>query len=93
MSNRSELTDEEWQTFYSLLLLNPRVYVDSVERYRCFFNAVLWILRSGGQCRLLRLPHWVNGIPCLSGFKDGANRAYGEIYMRAVDNILICNGS
>jgi transposase len=53
MSNRAELSDEEWQTFYGLLLLNPRVYVGTVEKCRCFLNAVLWVLRSGGQWRLL----------------------------------------
>jgi transposase len=53
MSNRAELSDEEWQAFYGLLLLNPRVYVGALETCRCFLNAVLWILRSGGQWRLL----------------------------------------
>lgn len=53
MTNRAELTDDEWQTFYGLLLLEPRVYVGSVEKCRGFLNAVLWILRSGGQWRLL----------------------------------------
>lgn len=53
MSNSSELSYEEWQAFYDLLLLNPRVYVGVLETCRCFLNAVLWILRSGGQWRLL----------------------------------------
>ncbi|MEQ1546819.1 transposase [Methyloglobulus sp.] len=53
MSNRAELSDEEWQAIYSLLLLNPRIYVGALEACRCFLNAVLWILRSGGQWRLL----------------------------------------
>jgi transposase len=53
MPNRVELSEEEWQAFYGLLLLNPRVYVGSLATCRCFLNAVLWILRSGGQWRLL----------------------------------------
>jgi transposase len=53
MPNRAELTADEWQTFYGLLLLERRVYVGCVEKCRVFLNAVLWILRSGGQWRLL----------------------------------------
>ena len=53
MPNRAELTDEEWQTLYGLLLLNQRVYVGSEENCKRFPNAVLWILRSGTQWRLL----------------------------------------
>ena len=45
MPNRVELLEEEWETFYDLLL-NPPVYVGSLETCRCFLNAVLWILRS-----------------------------------------------
>jgi transposase len=53
MANRTELTDEEWQSIYSLLLLNKRVYVGSEEKSRRFLNAILWILRVGTQWRLL----------------------------------------
>jgi transposase len=53
MPNRAELTDGEWQTFYDLLLLDQRVYVGSEVKCRRFLNAVLWILRSGSQWRLL----------------------------------------
>ena len=60
MLNRIELTDEEWQAIYSLLLLNQRIYIGSEESSRRFLNAVLWILRSGAQWRLLpsSLGHW-----------------------------------
>jgi transposase len=53
MGNRVELTDDEWQTFYDLLRLNQQVYIGSVGQCRNFLNAVLWILRSGAQWRLL----------------------------------------
>ena len=60
MANRTELTDEEWQTIYSLLVLNQRIYIGTEESSRRFLNAVLWILRSGSQWRLLpaSLGHW-----------------------------------
>ncbi len=45
MKNRIELSDEEWQAIYSVLLLNPRGYVGSEDNSRRFLNAVLWILR------------------------------------------------
>ncbi|WP_430232752.1 transposase [Nitrosomonas communis] len=38
---------------YRLLLVQERVYIGSVETCRRFLNAVLWILRSGAQWRLL----------------------------------------
>jgi transposase len=53
MVNRAALTDKEWQTLYGLLLLNERIYVGSEEKCKRFLNAVLWILRSGTQWRLL----------------------------------------
>jgi transposase len=60
MPNRTELTDEEWQAIYSLLLLNQGIYIGSEEKSRRFLNAVLWLLRGGTQWRLLpaALGHW-----------------------------------
>ena len=60
MANRTELTEEEWQKIYSVLLLNKRIYLGTEETARRFLNAVLWILRSGCQWRLLpaSLGHW-----------------------------------
>jgi len=57
MMNRAELTDEEWASLYEILLLISSVYVKSEKRTRKFLNAVLWILRSGGQWRLLPTSH------------------------------------
>ncbi|PPD44725.1 MAG: hypothetical protein CTY16_11565 [Methylobacter sp.] len=53
MINRAELTDTEWQAIHSLLVLNGQVYVGLEENCRRFLNAVLWVLRSGAQWRLL----------------------------------------
>jgi transposase len=53
MPNRAELSDEEWRTFYGLLLLNPGVHIGSEENCKRFLNAVFWVLRSGTQWRLL----------------------------------------
>ncbi len=60
MLNRIELSDAEWQAIYSVLLMTPRVYVGSEANSRRFVNAVLWLLRSGAQWRLLptSLGHW-----------------------------------
>jgi len=41
------------QTIYGLLLLNQRIYVGSEKNCKRFLNAVLWLLRSGTQWRLL----------------------------------------
>lgn len=49
MTNRTKLIDEEWQTIYSLLKLNQRVYAEPEETSHLFLNAVLWVLRSDCQ--------------------------------------------
>jgi transposase len=53
MSSRTELSDQQWEIFYVLLLHDGRVYVGPIEKCRRFLNAVLWLLRSGAQWRLL----------------------------------------
>ena len=53
MMKRVELTDEEWVEFHRYLKAHSRVYVGASEQCRRFINAVLWVLRSGGQWRLL----------------------------------------
>lgn len=53
MSNRTELTDEQWETFYQFLLLHGRNYNGSNKSCRRFLHAVFWLLRSDAQWRLL----------------------------------------
>src|SRR5512144_3358612 len=50
---RGVLTDEQWVTIWTFLVAHPRVYVGRPEACRLFLNAVLWVLRSGAQWRLL----------------------------------------
>ena len=51
--NRVVLTDEQWVTISAFLAAHPRVYVGRPEACWRFLNAVLWVLRSGAQWRLL----------------------------------------
>src|SRR5512143_179035 len=58
--NRVVLTDEQWVTIWTFLVAHPRVYMGRPEACRRFLNAVLWVLRSGAQWRLLptELGYW-----------------------------------
>lgn len=51
--DRTKLTDAQWATIWAFLVLHPRVTVGRPETCRRFLEAVLWILRSGAQWRLL----------------------------------------
>jgi transposase len=50
---RVKLTDAQWVTIETLLVAHPRVYVGQPSECRRFLDAVLWVLRSGAQWRLL----------------------------------------
>jgi len=51
--DRSLLTDEQWAVILPFLLSHPHVHVGKPHACRAFLEAVLWVLRSGGQWRLL----------------------------------------
>jgi len=58
--DKSKLSDDEWVTLMGRLKKTPGIRVGCEATCRQFVEAVLWILRSGAQWRLLpdRLGHW-----------------------------------
>ena len=58
--DRTRLLDDQWLQVFTLLNLHPQVRVGSPDRCRAFIEAVLWILRTGSQWRLLpeERGHW-----------------------------------
>jgi len=49
----AELRDDQWEKIYTFLQHHPRAYAGKEAECRLFVEAVLWILRSGAQWRLL----------------------------------------
>lgn len=60
MANRLEISDEAWAAIYPIRAAHPQVRMASTEGCRAFLMAVLWVLRSGAQWRLLpaEFGHW-----------------------------------
>ncbi|NJN46649.1 MAG: IS5 family transposase [Candidatus Competibacteraceae bacterium] len=50
---RTYLSDAQWGVIWPFLVNHPRVYVGNPLTCRAFLEAVLWVLRSGSQWRLL----------------------------------------
>jgi transposase len=53
MANRLEISDEEWRVIYPILVIRRDIRLGSEAKVRAFMAAVLWVLRSGSQWRLL----------------------------------------
>ena len=51
--DKTRLTDSEWVVILSQLKKTPRIYIGGEVQCRRFVEAVLWILRVGGQWRSL----------------------------------------
>lgn len=54
------IADERWSKIYAYCQSTSRVHIYSEAELRRFFEAVLWITRSGAQWRLLpeEYGHW-----------------------------------
>jgi len=48
-----QIRQEQWNKIVEFLRQHPQVYVGQVNECRRFLSAVLWIMRSGAQWRLL----------------------------------------
>jgi transposase len=71
--NRTVLTDEPWVTIWAFWAAHARVYGGQPEACRRCLNAVLGVLRSGAQGRLLPA-QWGRWNSVFKRFSRGAER-------------------
>ena len=85
MANRHELSSIQWQVIHQILQTLPQVRVGNEARCLAFLNAVVWILRSGTQWRLLpeSHAHWNSVFKRFSRWCDKG--VWNEIHARCVD--------
>lgn len=53
MASGASLTDETWDRLYDFLKNVKKIHTNDEQKTRNFVEAVLWIVRSGAQWRLL----------------------------------------
>jgi transposase len=94
MANRLEISNEEWKTIHPILAAHPHVRVASECKCRAFLAAVLWVLRSGAQWRLLPPSHgrWNTVFKrfsrwCQHGVWEALHR--GCVYLADFQEVLI----
>lgn len=51
--DRTRLTDEEFERIFAMLKMIRGIYTGTPIQCRCFVEAILWVLRVGGQWRSL----------------------------------------
>ena len=47
------LPDAQWQVIYAFLQTLPGLYLGNESKVRRFFEAVLWVTRTGAQWRMV----------------------------------------
>ncbi len=78
--DKTRLTDDEWERIFTKLRATSGVYTGGSYQCRHFVEAVLWVLRVGGQWRLL---------PCDRGNWNCVFKRYARWSQRGVGGQLL----